>query len=224
MLRLLFTALLLCPAAALAAPRPIVLELFTSESCSSCPPADSLFAELARDRPDLLPLAFHVDYWNALSWRDRFSSPQATARQRGYAAALGSEVYTPQLVVDGRWQAVGSDRGAVMAAIANAQASQTGGPVVSVTQAGSRVVVDIGAGRGCGEVLVLGFDNLHTTNVVSGENAGRSITEVNVVRSLTDLGAWNGSAMHFTASKGAGDRFAVLVQTADGRVAGAGRD
>ncbi len=96
-----------------AAQRPIVVELFTSEGCSSCPPADALLAELAT-RPDVLALSFDVDYWDRLGWKDPFSSPQATARQQDYARLLGTgTVYTPQIVVDGRWEGVGSDRAAV---------------------------------------------------------------------------------------------------------------
>src|ERR1700746_3918568 len=101
--------------------RPIVVELFTSEGCSSCPPADALLAELA-GRPDLLALSFHVDYWDGLGWKDPFSSPDATRRQRGYADLLGlATVYTPQMVVDGRWQAVGSDRSEVEQALGSAR-------------------------------------------------------------------------------------------------------
>src|ERR1700726_1026943 len=116
--------------------RPIVVELFTSEGCSSCPPADALLAELA-GRPDVLALSFHVDYWDRLGWRDPFSSPDATRRQHGYAELLGlSTVYTPQIVVDGRWQAVGSDRADVERALGAAQRSGDEVPVALAVDQG----------------------------------------------------------------------------------------
>src|SRR5689334_24971625 len=109
--------------------RPIVVELFTSEGCSSCPPADALLAELA-GRPDVLALSFHVDYWDRLGWRDPFSSPAATERQHGYAVLLGlATVYTPQIVVDGKWQAVGSDHGEVEHALGAARRNRDEVPV-----------------------------------------------------------------------------------------------
>src|ERR1700751_4077276 len=96
--------------------RPIVVELFTSEVCSPCPPAEPLLPELA-GRPDLLALSFHVDYWDRLGWKDPFSSPAATERQQRYAELLRlATVYTPQMVVDGRWEAVGSDHAEVQRA------------------------------------------------------------------------------------------------------------
>src|ERR1700756_302855 len=109
--------------------RPILVELFTSEGCSSCPPADALLAELA-GRPDVLALSFHVDYWDRLGWRDPFSSPAATERQQRYAELLRlATVYTPQMVVDGKWQAVGSDRAEVEQALGSAAGTRDDGPV-----------------------------------------------------------------------------------------------
>ena len=107
---LLSLGLIIAVLPAQAGERPIVVELFTSEGCSSCPPADKLLAELA-NRPDILALSFHVDYWDRLGWKDPYSSHQATERQNRYATLLDlASVYTPQIVVDGKWQAVGSDR------------------------------------------------------------------------------------------------------------------
>src|SRR5579871_1709168 len=104
------------PVPALVADAPVVLELFTSEGCNSCPPADELLGELAKEH-DLLPLAFHIDYWNYLGWQDPFSAKYATARQYAYGQALGVNAYTPQLVVDGARDAIGSDEAAVRSAI-----------------------------------------------------------------------------------------------------------
>src|SRR5579872_562411 len=100
---------LAAPARSAELERPVLLELFTSQSCSSCPPADALLGELA-GQPDVLALSFHIDYWNDLGWVDRFSAPAFTARQQAYAQRHGFKVYTPQLVVDGRSDVVGSDR------------------------------------------------------------------------------------------------------------------
>jgi hypothetical protein len=195
---------------------PVVVELFTSESCSSCPPADALLAGLAHD-PSLLPLAFHVDYWNQLNWRDRFSSPAATARQRDYAATLGSGVYTPQIVVNGTSQAVGSDQAAVHQAIQAARAAANATPL-SLTAASGHVAVHVGAGAGSGTLLLIGFDHQHTTSVGGGENDGRTLLEANVVRSMQQIGQWDGAARDVMAEMPAGERVAVLLQAPDGRI------
>lgn len=227
MIRLsLLLSALFAATAARAAPRPVVLELFTSQSCSSCPPADALLADLAVSRTDVLALDFHVDYWNYLSWRDRFSLPAATARQRAYAASLGAEVYTPQMVIDGTAQAVGSDRAGVTAALARARAaaaqqSPETTPSLTLTNRDGRLAVDVGAAAAAGKLLLVGFDPVHVTQVDAGENAGRTLTEVNVVRSLKELPAWHGAATSLLVDKPAGARAAVLLQAADGRVIGA---
>src|SRR5215469_17962272 len=114
----------LAPAAASAAERPVVVELFTSQGCSSCPPANAFLNELARDRRDVLPLAFHVTYWDRLGWKDPFSLQAATDRQDRYGHRFGDGSYTPEIVVDGASSHVGSDRGAVGGAI---EAARRGG-------------------------------------------------------------------------------------------------
>src|SRR6202163_2652786 len=116
---LLGLAVAATPAAA--DPRPVVVELFTSQGCSSCPPADALLGELAQ-RGDVLALGFHISYWDGLGWKDPSSRQSSTDRQRAYARLLGrGQVYTPQMVVEGRSEMVGSDRGAVLAALRDAQ-------------------------------------------------------------------------------------------------------
>ena len=200
---------------------PIVVELFTSQSCSSCPPADALLAELSRTRTDILALSFHVTYWDRLGWKDLYSLPQATERQRRYSALQGRVgLYTPQLVAGGRHQAIGSDRPAVLAAIA-ATAADEPGVELRLTRDADGLALSAGAGPGAGTLLLVGFDPSHTTRVASGENAGRTLSEVNVVRSLTPVGAWHGEALSLRARRPAGERTAVLLQAEDGRVMGA---
>eukprot|EP01035_Chromulina_nebulosa_P060700 gene60700-83037_t len=121
---LLFALALLAPVAAQAQTRPVVVELFTSQGCSSCPPADELLHALAQ-RGEVLALAFHVTYWDRLGWKDRWSLPEATARQRAYSRQAGSgQIYTPQMMIDGRIDVVGSDVRGVRAGLARAAASQ----------------------------------------------------------------------------------------------------
>jgi hypothetical protein len=204
--------------------RPTVVELFTSEGCSSCPPADALLREFSRTRADLLPLAFHVTYWNYLGWRDPFSFDGATARQRFYASSLSTQVYTPQMVVDGRADVVGSDRRATEAALQQAARDQVDDVTVSVRRDGVEVIVEVAGGRGSGRVLLVGYDPEHTTPVGRGENGGRTLVEANIVRSFDAIGAWDGTALRLRHAMPAGERIAVIVQSADGHIIGAARE
>jgi hypothetical protein len=202
--------------------RPIVVELFTSEGCSSCPPADVLLAELA-SRPDVLALSFHVDYWDRLGWKDPYSSREATERQEHYAALLDlATVYTPQIVVDGKWQAVGSDRAEVEHALDLARRDRTEVPVTLVLDHG-QARISLGS-RGPGvaaSVLLIGFDRRHVSAVKRGENSGRTLAHVDVVRGIEEVGRLRGGAgeieapIHWNC-----DRIAAVVQAADGRVLG----
>lgn len=199
--------------------RPIVLELFTSEGCSSCPPADALLHRLARSEATLLPLAYHVTYWNYLGWRDPWSLDAATARQRAYARRGGS-VYTPQLIVDGRFDAIGSDELAVMRAIRRAAEEMPPPPPLALRESGGEVLVEVGAAAGQppGLVLLVGYDSEHRTAVGRGENTGRTLLEANIVRSFLPLGSWGGALVRLRHARPAGERLAVLVQAADGRM------
>ena len=202
----------------------MVVELFTSQGCSSCPPADALVAELARTRPDLLPLTFHVTYWNSLGWQDPFSFQAATDRQRAYVAeAISPEVYTPAMVVDGVQDVVGSDRLAVQAALARAEAHRQVAASLSVTRTGSGLTIAVGAGSGHATVLLLGYDRRHETRVGRGENSGRTLVEANIVRSMTVAGQWSGKPIQIASALPAGDNAAVLLQSEDGRILGAAR-
>ena len=215
--------LLLAVSPAGAAERPVVVELFTSQSCSSCPPAEALLGELAREGAGVLPLAFHVTYWNHLNWHDAYSLPAATARQEAYAARLGESVYTPEAVIDGRTGLVGSETQTVRAAIAAAR-DRAGEPVpIALSREGGGLVVRLGLGAGSGVVTLVGFDRSRTTRVTRGENAGRTIAQANVVRSLSEVGRWSGAEQTLSLPWPEGEAAAVLVQGADGRVLGAAR-
>jgi len=205
---------------AAAASSPVVVELFTSQGCNSCPPADAYLTELAR-QPGIVALAYHIDYWDQLGWRDPFSSPAATARQRNYARMLGLKtIYTPQMVVNGRYDVIGSDRPRVATAIA--AGATTPAVAVALTAEGGALSAQIGAGTGEGRIWFVGYELRHETRVRAGENAGRTLINMNVVRTIDDLGAWTGAPVSFrrdALAPGAGA--AVLVQSADGAMRGA---
>jgi hypothetical protein len=202
--------------------RPIVVELFTSEGCSSCPPADALLAGLA-SRPEVLALSFHVDYWDRLGWKDPFSSPEATQRQHRYAELLGlATVYTPQIIVDGKWQAVGSDRGEVERALDAARRDGDEVPVALVVDHG-RALIKVGSGVSdvLGAVLLIGFDRRHVTAVARGENGGRTLAHVDVVRSVEQVAQFDGRASAIDVPiRSPSDRVAAILQAQDGRVLG----
>ncbi len=223
LLRLLpFGFLLALTSAAASAERPVVVELFTSEGCSSCPPADAYLTELSRSGRSVLPLAFHVTYWNGLGWKDPFSLEAATQRQSRYGARFGDGSYTPEIVVDGAHGYVGSERGQVGSAIQRARGNRTDA-AVSVSREGGQVSIQIGAGTGSGQVLLIGFDPEHHTAVGRGENNGRTLTESNIVRSIRSVGQWSGSALHISEPIPAGEDLAVLLEAPDGRIVGASR-
>lgn len=208
--------------AAAAQSRPVVAELFTSEGCSSCPPADRLLAEIAATRSDVLALAFHVTYWNRLGWSDPYALPEATEMQEAYAAHLGlKELFTPQLMIDGTRSVVGNDRPAVLAALRAAARDEAPSVPLAVIRTGRGVRVTAGAGKGRGTLLVIGFDPLHHTRVGRGENAGQTLTEANIVRGIAVVGPWDGAPVRREVAAPAGARFAALLQAGDGRILGA---
>src|SRR5580704_8162625 len=160
---------------AAAAPRPVVVELFTSQGCSDCPPADTLLRHVKATDPDVLALDLHVTYWNNAAWKDPFSLQAATDLQDYYATLRNStEVYTPEAVVDGTAQFVGSDQRKMADAIMNAKATIAKSTEIPVTVAasGGHVSVDVGPGTGAGTVWLFGFDPERTTTVRGGENGG----------------------------------------------------
>ncbi len=202
--------------------RPVVVELFTSQGCSSCPPADAVVVDLARTRPDLLPLTFHVTYWNNLGWQDPFSFEAATQRQRRYAAlSVSPQVYTPDMVIDGRQDVIGSDRAAVEAMLAHASAAAQNAAPLEIVRAGTDLSITIGAGTGHGTVLLLGYDRRHLTHVGRGENSGRTLLEANIVRSMTVAGSWTGQKLQLSAAMPNAEEVAVIVQADNGSILGA---
>jgi hypothetical protein len=204
--------------AAGATAKPVVLELFTSQGCSSCPPADALLGRLAR-RSEMIALAWHVDYWDHFGWRDPYASRQATERQRAYARQLSSIVFTPALVIDGADVVVGSDRAAVETAI---EAAGTLPMPIMLSRVEDRIAVEIGAGTGPLQALCAIYDRERTTNVGAGENQGEKLHEYRIVREVETLGEWDGSARRFAAkAPGPGQGLVILVQSADLRVLGA---
>jgi hypothetical protein len=202
--------------------RPILLELFTSQGCSSCPPADALLGELA-ERPEILALSYHVDYWDDLGWVDRLASPDNTHRQQAYSSRHGFELYTPQLVVDGQADAVGSDRSAVVRAIAHAAIAAVGAPA-SIRRDGAAADIALGTVPGTSAeagIYLLSFDPVLETAVHAGENGGRKLQSTNVVRSRRRIGEWHNQAIALSEPLRPGEtgsRLAVIVQDRADRV------
>jgi hypothetical protein len=185
------------PAAA-ADQAPVVVELFTSQGCSSCPPADAYLGELAKQK-NVIALAFHVDYWDYIGWKDRYAIPEATARQRRYTEALGNRyLYTPQIVVEGRSDATGSDRGAVARLVdAELAISRDKVPLAVMERSASDYTIKIPASnlKGSATVWLAVFDKEHATDVAHGENGGRTLKEFNIVREWRKAGRYDGKAV-----------------------------
>ena len=214
---------LLAPASAGAADRPIVVELFTSQGCSSCPPANAYLNEMARDRRDVLPLAFHVTYWDRLGWKDPFSMEEATARQDRYGHRFGDGSYTPEIVVDGASSHVGSDRAEVGPAIEHARRNSETAASISISKNGGDLSIEVGGGKGSGKVLLIGFDHDHQTAIRRGENGGRTLLESNVVRSIRAIGDWQGIPLRLNEKFPEGEDVAVILEAPGGRIVGASK-
>jgi hypothetical protein len=206
-----------------AGPRAVV-ELFTSQGCSSCPPADRLLGELSRD-PGLLALSLPVDYWDYLGWHDTLARHEFTQRQQDYADRRGDRaVYTPQIVINGLKAVVGSRRQAVEAAIA-ATAGTLRVPVAIADSPGGYIVA-IGPGAGPAEVWLLPIQRSARVAIGRGENGGATVTYANVVRAMRQVGTYRGGQMtltltHAEASAPGADSFAVIVQERAGALPGA---
>jgi hypothetical protein len=199
------------PAFAADASRPTVVELFQSQGCSSCPPANAALAAYA-ERPDILALTYAVTYWDRLGWKDTFGRPEFTERQYAYARSLGdSGVYTPEVVVNGRAAGVGAESSEV-AALATKTDRGASGP--SVTIQGEAVTIGAGAAPSGGAEVWLALYDPRTIEVAvpRGENAGRTLAHRNVVKQLSRLGAWNGAPTRLPLPPAGGLARAVIVQ------------
>ncbi|MCP4328928.1 MAG: DUF1223 domain-containing protein [Alphaproteobacteria bacterium] len=207
---------------------PVVVELYTSQGCSTCPPADELLGEL-KQRDDVLPLSIHVNYWDYIGWPDPFATQAGTDRQRAYARPLHQRfIYTPQMVFQGQAHEAGHRRLAVINAIEAAKSSSDLNLDLTFAKNADglmTVSVPASAFSGDAEVTMVLFDDAHTTDIKRGENADRSLTYHNVVRSLEPIGRYEGAAVTFTLPMDSGgDGCVIIVQQADlGPVIGAGQ-
>jgi hypothetical protein len=204
-----------------AEPRAVV-ELFTSQGCSSCPPADALLGKLAHD-PNVIALTLAIDYWDYIGWKDTLAIPGHANRQKAYSKMRGDRgVYTPQVIVNGSTQALGSDQADIERAIGQShRASATLSVPVSIKVADGRLTVDAPAGKGTdehAEVWLCPVSSAVPVAIGRGENHGRTITYHNAVRRWIRLGEWNGAAASWSISlkdlksEGA-DKAAVLLQS-----------
>jgi hypothetical protein len=222
---------------------PVLVELFTSEGCSDCPPADALLERLDRSQPvsdaELVVLSEHVDYWDGIGWRDPYSSHKYTERQGAYAGRFGlGSAYTPQMVVDGRFQLVGSDERGAISAIESATKAEKIPVTVTLIrwEADGAATLRVRTGQvprsnraGAIDVLIAAADESDESYVKHGENAGRTLEHVAVLRSLTRVGTIDGSGEFSQDVKAnlhrgnGGTRVVAIVQeAAAGKVLGVG--
>ena len=183
-------------------PRAVV-ELFTSQGCSSCPPADKILGELAKN-PSIIAMSLPIDYWDYLGWKDTLADARFSARQKAYSRARGDrDVYTPQAVINGTLHVIGSDRAGIENAID--ATSGTGGVMslpVTMTQSGKQLTVSVAASKVPtvlrGEVWICSISKAVPISIGRGENRGKEITYHNVVRNLMKIGDWNGNPASWT--------------------------
>jgi hypothetical protein len=204
-----------------AEPRAVV-ELFTSQGCSSCPPADKIIGELARD-PSVIALSMPIDYWDYLGWKDTLADSRFSARQKAYSHVRGDRnLYTPQVIVNGSVQVIGSDRSSIDSAIKNtSKADGVMSVPVTMSLSGKFINVSVAASTGPtaarGEVWICSVSKAVPISIGRGENRGQQVTYHNVVRNLLKVGDWNGSSGSWTVpleniSREGIDAAAVFVQ------------
>jgi hypothetical protein len=209
---------------ALADPPRAVVELFTSQGCSSCPPADALMVDFAH-QPDIVALSFPVNYWDYLGWKDTLAHTAFTDRQKAYAHARSDrQVFTPQMIVNGKKSCIGSDRAGIEKAIQATSKGRTALPVnVDLNERNGTVTISIEetpeTTQREAEVWILPVLRAQTVPIERGENRGKTITYANVVRAMNRLGEWRGGSARFevpleTARSG-GDGYVVLLQSTE---------
>lgn len=194
---------------------PVVVELYTSQGCSSCPPADALLTELA-SRNDVIALALHVDYWDYLGWKDELASPQYTKRQKRYAQVANSRsIYTPQMIVGGTEHVVGNKPLKMRDAIA-ARKAQDVGLQMALALSGNRLTVTAKPTRGLPRRMVVQLVRFHPGKNVAirrGENAGRTITYSNIVTAWDEIGTWDGrKPLNLKTNVAGNERVVVIIQ------------
>ena len=196
-----------------------VVELFTSQGCTSCPPADATLGELVT-QGDMVVLSYHVDYWNYLGWNDTLSSKENTERQYGYAKTLGrSGVYTPQAIINGRDHVKGTDLSMINDKVKSLSESGKGLSVpVTAAMRGDEIEIEIGPGAGQADVVVAYFTKRQQIEVTKGENSGKNMEYWHAVYDVQSVGTWNGQGMKLTLpgklmGKSKKDGCAILLQT-----------
>ncbi len=207
-----------------------VVELYTSQGCSSCPPADAYLGKLAA-RDDIIALSLHVDYWDYIGWKDPFAAPENSARQRQYAGKLGmGYVYTPQMVIQGMSHTTGSNKDDVERLIRDTLGAKR--LHVDVKHSDKGLQIDIPGGTFEGEqarIYVAAYDKRHENDVTRGENSGRKLAHYNVVRDMTSIGTWSGDPVSLMVTEkdiemAGHDGCAILVQSINtGRILGAAK-
>ncbi len=197
----------------------VVVELFTSQGCNSCPPADALLAKLAQ-QDNVLALSFPVDYWDYLGWTDTLAKPAHTKRQSDYRMSFGlRQIYTPQMVIQGRREGVGSRTRDIEAKISDVHTKGASTAAVNITESPDGYDVRVqpkGDFQGTAGVWLVFFDPVHEVAIKAGENKGKTLRYHNVVRRMMPIGDWNGGAQSFQLPKqapnGDGEKCAILVQ------------
>lgn len=222
-----------CTAGEKARSHPIgVVELFTSQGCSSCPKADAAFAELA-EREDLISISYHIDYWNYLGWQDTLAVKENTDRQYGYAKMLGNNnVFTPQIVLNGVRDARSANLRTILDDLHSLARAGDGVPVgVDAELMPDELVIRIAEGAGKADVVIAYFQKMTTVDIAKGENIGKKITYRNAVTNLETVGMWEGKPLEIKLpssliAKRGHDGCAILLQAHDrdgnpGRIYGA---